>query len=286
MSIITNSARENSKIVAKPFLRWAGGKRRIVTHLIDRMPSKKIGHYWEPFLGSGALFFAISPEKAVLSDVNSELISCYKFLAKDPDLVFRYLKDHLVKDSETYYLKIRDYFNDRRFSAAQAARFLYLNRAGFNGIFRVNQNGKYNVPYGQKSPPPSPGRGELRTASKSLQNAQIFDLPFNDLFEEIQPKENDFIYFDPPYPPLNEETAYFTHYTDQKFYWTDHEALATQAGELAELGCNVMISNSDTAEVRAIYNSTIWTKNKLPVTRWIAANGNRKRVDELIITNY
>lgn len=272
----------------RPFLRWAGGKSRIVAHILQSLPNETLGQYWEPFLGSGALFFALAPERAHLSDLNSDLIACYEQLRDRPDLVFRYLREHLSSTSEDYYYRVREAYNSsrlskRRLSAAQAARFIYLNRTSFNGIFRVNQKGEYNVPYGHKEPPPAPSCEDLRLASLLLNKASLAAQSYEAILGGNEVKPGDFVYLDPPYPPLN-DTSKFTHYTASRFSWEDQERVAALANELESLGCFVMISNTDVEGIRELYSG--WNMCTLPVTRWIAANGSRHKVCDLIITSY
>jgi DNA adenine methylase len=271
-------------VECKPFLRWAGGKSHIVKELLKYLPEGKVGDYWEPFLGSAALFFALAPEHAHLSDSNSDLVTCYKQVRDRPELVIRYLREHLSKTSEKYYYQVRHRYNiSKKPSAAQAARFIYLNRTSFNGIFRVNQKGEYNVPYGYKEPPPAPSNEDLRVASTLLKNASLSDNSYEVILADEAIKTGDFVYLDPPYPPLN-KSANFTHYTISRFSWKDQENVATLADELRRRGCLVMISNTDIEHIRELYSA--WNIYTLPVTRWIAASGSRHKVTELVITSY
>jgi DNA adenine methylase len=279
----TSKDHSDERIVGRPFLRWAGGKSRIVRHLIEFLPEEPFREYWEPFLGAGALFFALAPRRAHLSDSNSEMISCFRAVRDRPDLVFRYLREHLPKTSKEYYYQIRQLYNTSGPSIAQAARFLYLNRAGFNGIYRVNRKGEYNVPYGHKEPPPAPSREDLQLASRLLRNASLSNCPYEIALTHDGPRPGDFVYLDPPYPPLN-ETSNFTHYTTSRFSWKDQENVAQLANEIRNRNCFVMVSNSDIERVRGLYSG--WHIHTLPVTRWIAANGSRYAVAELVATNY
>jgi len=229
------------------------------------------------------MFFALAPEKAHLSDSNSDLISCFKFIHSHPDLVHRYLKKHLENTSEDYYYLVRGIYNHSRPSAAQAARFIYLNKSSFNGIFRVNQKGEYNVPYGNKEPPAIPSLEELRTASGLLNSASLTDKSFDVALSDELIQAGDFIYMDPPYPPLN-GTSYFRHYTASRFSLSDHERVADVARRFKQKGCYVMVSNADLVFVRELFSG--WYLYTLPVVRWIAANGTRFKVAELVITNY
>jgi len=277
---IHSSARES---LGSPFLRWAGGKSRIVRHLLTCVP-KRFAGYWEPFLGAGALFFALQPDQAHLSDSNSALISCFRDVLDRPNLLHRYLRSHLAHTSEDHYYRVRDTYNHTaRTSVAQSARFLYLNRAGFNGIYRVNKEGEYNVPYGHKEPPPAPSRQALREASTALQQATLCDDSYERVLSNSSIRETDFVYLDPPYPPMS-LTSKFNHYTASRFTWKDQVEVARYANVLRARGCFVMISNAGIQEIRDLYDD--WYIHHLPVTRWVSANGSRHQVVELVITSY
>lgn len=216
-----------------PLLRWAGGKRQLLSRLIEFVPADfACGTYREPFLGAASLFFALQPPKAVLSDANAFLISCYAHVRDNWSAVNRHLRLHGQQTSEAHYYKIRTLYNKSRHSAAQAARFIYLNKTCFNGIFRVNMRGEFNVPYGWKEPPALPDSKVLERASKALRHATLVCHKFQEALQDA--KQNDFVYLDPPYPPLN-GTAYFTHYTMDRFTKLDQERLADVVRFLA--GC-------------------------------------------------
>ena len=270
----------------KPFLRWVGGKQKIVKHLISFIP-EKYNNYHEPFVGSGALFFYLGPKKAYLSDCNGELINCYCQIRDNPDRVYQYLLDHVSKTSEEYYYYIREKFNACKIkNSAQAGRFLYLNRTNFNGIYRVNLKGKYNVPYGKKEPPPIPTYHNIKYASLLLRNVELMNDNFqNSMKNNIS--ENDFIYLDPPYPPISKINSNFNHYTDGRFSWKDQIEVAKIATKYIK-NCYIMVSNSDIPEVRSLYEelSSEWKFSTLPVRRFVSANGQRKMVNEIVITNY
>lgn len=266
----------------KPFLRWAGGKSRITKLLADYVP-EKYNRYWEPFLGSGALYFYLRPNKAYLSDSNSALVDCYKHVSEYPEKIFNKLQEYRKRTSEDYYYEVRDLYNKSKSSIEQSARFIYINKSNFNGIFRVNEKGKYNVPYGHKKSLAFPSLDEFKEISKLLKSATINNYSFDNIKNKKTLKPNDFIYLDPPYPPLT-TTSYFTHYTAERFTWDDQQKVANLANELAEKGCFIMISNSDVPKIRELYRD--WNKYKLPVVRWVAANGKRHKVNELVITNY
>ena len=220
-----------------PLLRWAGGKRFLVSRLKKFVPSDyKDRVYHEPFLGSASLFFSLHPERSVLSDANEHLINCYKYVRDNPILIADYLKEHGEKNSEKYYYEVRDIYNRSKPSVAQAARFIYLNRTCFNGIFRVNLSGKFNVPYGWKDSPILPDRTWLRNVSNFFKKATLNSDPFEKTLTLIN--ADDFVYLDPPYPPLN-GTSYFTHYTKDRFVEEDQRRLAEMVHCLNDLRCYI-----------------------------------------------
>lgn len=268
----------------KPFLRWAGGKNRSVPFLIDHLPSdfSTINRYFEPFLGAGSLFFSLTPRKAKLSDINKDLIECYQAVKQRPDLVSRYLDQHLAKTCEAYYYQMRYKYNYSKPSIYRAALFIYLNKTCFNGIWRVNKKGKSNVPYGRQDHPALPSKKELVRVSQALASAELEQKNYKDIIEEV--RHGDFVYLDPPYPPLS-NTSNFTHYTKEGFNKEDHKKLANFARELTQKGCHVLVSNSDTEYIRSLYEND-FNIFELEVTRLIRADGKRYKVKEIAITNY
>lgn len=269
----------------KPFLKWAGGKRQILKDLLEYLPPDVNGRtYREPFLGAGSLFFALNPKSAFLSDANGHLMMTYQYVRDDPDLVSDYLREHARNDCQSYYYKIRDLYNSKRNncgSAAQAARFIYLNKTCYNGIFRVNMSGQFNVPYGRYEVASLPTLDHLRQVSAVLQSKRIFAAPFEKALESV--KKGDFVYLDPPYPPLN-GTSNFTHYTKDKFGDADQEKLATLVSDLDSAGCLFMLSNASTRKIKNLYRR--FNTKTLPVIRFITCKSKRHKVKELVITNY
>ena len=227
------------------------------------------------------MFFEINPKKAILSDANEHLINCFKHVRDNPDLVSRYLQQHAQKDCEKYYYKVRDIYNNSNFSAAQAARFIYLNKTCYNGIFRVNLSGLFNVPCGRYNTVSIPTPKHLRAVSKVLKSKELTTASFEKALEKVQ--KGDFIYLDPPYPPLN-GTSCFTHYTIDKFNDKDQEKLASYAKEIDTSGCLFMLSNASTKKIRKLYKG--FNIKILSVTRFITCKSKRHKVKELVITNY
>jgi len=269
---------------AKPFLRWAGGKTRLIRFLDNHLPKdfSNGNRYYEPFLGAGSLFFRLKPQKATLSDNNEDLIDCFQAVRKRPNLILKYLRQHLLSTCEEYYYKMREKYNTSKPSIAKAALFIYLNKTCFNGIWRVNKKGQFNVPYGFKEPPCLPSRDELFEASKVLSKARILQMDYKEIAKYV--KQGDFVYFDPPYPPLN-GTSNFTHYTRERFTEKDHYELARIAKIINEIGCYVLISNADTPYIRSLYEDD-FNIFELEVTRWIRTDGKRYKAKEIAITNY
>lgn len=268
----------------KPFLRWAGGKTHSVPFLLQHLPSDFTAPstYFEPFLGAGSLFFSLRPQKAILSDNNKDLIESYRAIQKNPILIFKYLSEHRGKTSEHYYYEMRNKYNNSKSSIYRAALFIYLNKTCFNGIWRVNGKGEFNVPYGKQEHPSIPSKDELIRISEALASAEITHCNYKDIIDKVQ--KADFVYLDPPYPPLS-NTSNFTQYTSGGFTEKDHEELALFAKELTQKGCYVLISNSDTGYIRSLYQGN-FNIFELEVTRLIRADGHRYKVREIAITNY
>lgn len=277
---------DGCRIKAEPFLRWVGGKRRMVCHLLSYLPKdldKRL--YCEPFVGAGSLFFVLEPERAFISDNNEHLIRCYRAVRDNPDLVSKYLCEHAAESCKGYYYQVRHLYNRRNnsasFSAAQAARFIYLNQTCFNGVFRVNRRGEFNVPYGLKERPLLPSRNLLQQVSEVLRRADLAILPFEDALEVAT--ASDFYYLDPPYPPLN-GIANFTHYTSDRFGERDQRRLAERVVRLHSRGCKFMMTNADMPLIRKLYDR--FNIFELSVTRYVTCRRKKHRVCELVITNY
>lgn len=271
---------------AKPFLRWIGGKQQIVAQLLRCLP-EDVGsrQYIEPFVGAGSLFFALAPQLAVISDLNEHLIHCYKSICESAELLSDYLIKHRAESCCEYYYAQRELYNRRckasKLTAAQAARFIYLNQANFNGVFRVNKKGEYNVPFGKKDHLALPSLEQLLKVADLLKTATILCAPYSDVLTEAG--KSDFVYLDPPYPPLN-GTAYFTHYTKDRFGENDQTELARLTYEASKRGCKIMMTNADTPAIRKLYEG--FKMKPLPVTRFVTCKKERYKATELVITNY
>lgn len=240
-------ASDTSDVLVRPVLKWAGGKTQLLPDLIKRLP-KQYNRYIEPFIGGGALFFALQPEKAIIGDSNPELINLYECLGKNPDAVIRHLKK--FKNTETDFYKIRRL----RFAALEkyfaAARTIYLNRTCFNGLYRVNKNGDFNVPFGRYKNPSICQAENLLAVSDLLSETKIIRADYLKTLSLAKP--NDLVFLDPPYLPVS-DSADFKRYTKEQFSEDDHRQLASEVHRLHRLGCHVIITNSNHPLVMDLY---------------------------------
>ncbi len=252
---------------------------RVLSTLVP--PLAENGRYFEPFLGAGSLFFALQPKRAVIGDRNDELISCIRRVQDRPDLVWRYLREYRALRGEKSYLRERALFNRLPDSNRRAALFVYLNKSCFNGIWRVNKHGMFNVPYGHKDGIAFPGLTELRAASHAPRQAEIRVGDFAETVADA--KQGDFVYLDPPYPPLN-GTAFFCHYTRERFGRADHERVAEVFQSLGSRGCRVLLSYADVPLVQRLYRGC--RSASIATQRYVASHGRRYQVRDLAIMNY
>jgi DNA adenine methylase len=266
----------------KPFLKWVGSKRFLLPEILRRLP-KKMNAYYEPFLGGGAVFFALAAEgrfkKAVLSDANAELVATYNALADEVDAVIERLHEHVY--DKTHYYAVRAH--EPRSLPAKAARMIYLNRTCFNGLYRVNQKGHFNVPFGRYTNPTICDEGNLRAVSKVLKSKGVSVLVADFVDAVKKAHEGDVVYFDPPYVPLS-TTSDFTTFTKGGFGTADQVRLRDCFKSLEERGVHVLLSNSDAPMVRELYKGFRVSKVKAP--RRVNSKGNKRGdVGELIISS-
>jgi DNA adenine methylase len=282
-------------MIARPFLKWAGGKTALLPEILPRLP-KKINTYYEPFVGGGAVFFALAAEKrfegANISDVNSELVEAYSTVGADPKGVIKVLKRHAKKHCEDHYYAIRALNHTKLSRIERAARTIYLNRTGFNGLYRVNRKGLFNVPFGDYANPTICNEENLIAVS-SLLIAKLGAAAWNDDFTvgvairdfEIavsDAKRGDAVYFDPPYVPVS-KTANFTAYSKGGFNDEEQARLRDCFARLYKRGVHVLLSNSDTPFVRKLYKGFKLEKVQAP-RRINSKGGKRGNVGELLIT--
>lgn len=260
----------------RPFLKWVGGKRQIMPELLARVPSV-MGTYFEPFIGGGALFFAIKPVRAVLADLNLRLVRTYRGVQRSSDKVIKLLRTYPYE--ETFYYKQRALDIDSKTDAELAAWFIYLNKTGFNGLYRVNSKNRVNVPFGRHASPNICDAVTIHSCAAALSGAEIIHQDFETVLERA--REGDFVYLDPPYVPIS-ATSYFTSYTADGFGWPDQVRLHAVAQRLRACGANILLSNADSPEIRSLYSD--FTVEVIPARRSINSNRTaRGAVDELLI---
>jgi DNA adenine methylase len=265
--------------MTQPFLKWAGGKRKLVPEIMKLMP-KKFGNYHEPFVGGGALFWGLETcqdFQAFLSDRNSRLVDTYVAIRDDVEAVMDELRTYPYE--KEFYLRTRTQLDEGP-SAQRAARFIYVNRAGFNGMYRVNSRGEFNIPFGRYTNPTICDEERLRDCSRALQDVQVQHEDFTEAASRAI--GGDFVYFDPPYLPIS-KTSDFTGYTPGGFSLEDHRRLCNVARTLAARGVYVLISNSNAPAILELYADGFDIK-PVQMTRSINANGKgRGSVEELLI---
>lgn len=261
-----------------PVVKWVGGKTKLLPELLARMPAR-FGRYYEPFAGGAALFFRVAPARAVLGDRNAALMLTYQTIARELDGVTAVLKQHAAKQrrlGERHYLAVRDAWNaGYGIPVERAAAFLYLNRACYNGLWRVNRSGVFNVPMGRYSDPLSGIAERLRVAAPALARAEFRAGDYRAVIRDA--RRGDLVYFDPPYDGT------FTSYTAESFGDASQAELAYEVRRLAQRGVRVMVSNADTPRIRALYAGL-----RIDVVRCPRAinrdTSRRGAVDEVIVT--
>jgi DNA adenine methylase len=270
---------------ATPFLKWVGGKGKLERSLsVLYPPGVELMRHVEPFMGGGALFFARAPERALLCDINRDLVQTYTCVRDELTNVLKHLQKLALAHGEDCYYEARDRYNTRnhRTAAERAALFIYLNKTCFNGLYRVNKSGQFNVPMGRYAKPAIADVATLRAASKALAQADLRCTPFESLLSEAKP--GDFIYLDPPYEPVS-RTANFTAYASDGFTQADQTRLRDVYRELDRRGSKLMLSNSDVPFIRDLYRG--YQIDEVLAARAVSCDpGKRGPVRELVIRNY
>jgi DNA adenine methylase len=264
-------------------LKWAGGKRRLLSQYQDHFPPrKKVNHYFEPFIGSAAVFFYLQYGRATLADQNEKLIEVYRMVRDDVEGVIRALKPH--RNESDYFYAVRAQNPDQLEPVARAARIIYLNKTCYNGLYRENQKGAFNVPFGRYVNPKICDEDRLRQASAALQGVELLAADFEQVVATAVP--GDFIYFDPPYVPLN-QTSNFTSYHRAGFGYEDQVRLSETVHQLTEQGIRVMLSNSSAPLVYELYGRPAYHRIEIQARRNINSKASgRGPVKELLILNY
>ena len=271
----------------KPFVKWAGGKKQLLTELACRMP-ERYGRYYEPFIGGGALLLHVRPKNAVINDVNSQLLNIYRQLAQDAEAVIAALDAYDAREcDEKLYLAMRERYNamiaGNVLDAACAALMIWINKHCFNGLYRVNAKGLFNVPYNNRTGGASMDRENLLKIGSYLESAavEIREGDFQAALCDV--KAGDFVYLDSPYIPVS-STANFTSYAKTGFSREDHERLAQEYRRLDALGAKVMLSNNDVPLVHELYKD--FSISSVGVRRAINRDASARRGREVIVTNY
>jgi DNA adenine methylase len=269
--------RPKSDVKAKPFLKWAGGKARSAKRLVELAPPLT-GGFWEPFMGSAAVFFELGPERAVLSDANSELVVCFQEVARDPHAVMDALDS--MPNTRDNYLQVRVQSVGLLSPIERAARVIYLNKTSFRGLWRVNRRGEFNVPYGAYQRPYY-NRDNLLRASKALSAA---DIRLGDFAEVIsESRDGDWVYLDPPYVP-DRKWGDFKRYTADQFPETRVRELADLMRAADRRGVFLTLTNSDTELVRRTFHG--FRVRRLSTRRDIHLKAAERASTDLVITNY
>lgn len=278
-SIDNSPATERPVVKLKPIVKWAGGKTQLLSELIPRIPDYK-GKYIEPFFGGGALYFALCPENAIIADSNPELINAYRMIAEHVEDVIELLSGY--ENTEEFFYKMRDIDWESLSEIEAAARFIYLNKTCFNGLYRVNKYGHFNVPYGRYKKPNICDASTLRAASEVLKGATIVCGDFIDVLREYA-KPGDFVFLDPPYIPVS-EYGDFKRYTKEQFRENDHRKLAEEVRRLQALGCYVILTNSNHPLVHELYKG--FPIDIIQTKRAISSKGNSRTGEDAIVTAF
>jgi DNA adenine methylase len=278
-----------NRLVA-PFLKWAGGKRQLLPEIRKYIPNR-FNTYYEPFVGAGAVLFDLQPKNAVINDINKELVNVYQVIKKNIDELIVELKRHENGNYSEYFYTIRDLDRDKETydqlsSVEKAARMIYLNKTCFNGLFRVNSQGQFNVPFGRYKNPQIVNESVLRAVHDYLSTSEVNII--NDDFTKAvaDAKEGDFIYFDPPYDPVS-DTSSFTGYSLDGFNKNDQLRLRDLCVELDKRNCKFLLSNSSTDFIREIYEEKGFHVVKVSASRNInSVASKRGKIDEVLVMNY
>lgn len=276
--------------LVKPFVKWVGGKKQLLD-IINLYRPKSFGRYYEPFVGGGSVFMNLQYSKTTINDYNTELINVYEVVRDSVDELLAVLKVHAEKNSQEYFYSLREWDRtgtlEEKNSVERAARFIYLNKTCYNGLFRVNAQGQFNVPYGRYKNPNIVNEEVLRADSKFLNKSTIKILKGDFEHSVKNAKKGDFIYLDPPYAPLVEDTHNFVGYTLNGFGYEEQLRLRDLFIKLDKKGCYVMLSNSSSKIIHELYKDYAETTEIVGATRMVNSKASgRGKVDEVLIMNY
>lgn len=276
-ALAEQALKQTIAVPAKPILKWAGGKTQMLGDLLPKVPSS-YGRYIEPFFGGGAMFFALQPEQAVIADSNPELINLYRQVANHVDDVICQLKKYENTQEMFYAVRGQDW--TMLPEAEAAARTIFLNKTCFNGLYRVNKKGQFNVPFGKYKNPKICDEEGLKAASAALKKAEIVCGDYLLVLEHYA-QPGDFVFLDPPYLPISEYSD-FKRYTKEQFYEEDHVELAKMVKTLHERGCHVILTNSNHPLVHELYAP--FTIDVIQTKRHISCNGSTRKGEDVIVT--
>lgn len=275
----------NSKIA--PFVKWAGGKRQLLTQIKERMP-KFYNKYYEPFVGGGAVIFEFLPQNAVINDINRALVNTYRQICNEPEVFLKVIykmDSDMWEDGKKYYYSLRERYNEKlmkeEFDIELAALFVFINKHCFNGLYRVNRKGLFNVPYND-SKRKSYDEENIRAISQYLKGVTILEGDFETACENA--KEGDFIFFDSPYAPLNPTS--FESYTKEGFDIESHKRLSRLFDNLTKRGCYCMLTNHNTKLIKELYSNKGYSLDIVSVKRMINSDASNRVGEEVIIYNY
>ena len=270
-----------------PVLKWAGGKSQLLRTIKDLIPSR-YDHYYEPFIGGGSVLLSVMPNKATINDINRQLINLYRQLQSKPENIIRFVNTmDAVRCDKDYYFTMREKYNQKiaanELDSECAALMIWINKHCFNGLYRVNRNGFFNVPYNNKNKGKSIDEDNIRAIGAYLRESEvtITCMDFEEACQNV--KNNDFVYFDSPYVPES-KTADFTAYAKNEFGIAEHVRLANLFKRLDKVGAKLMLSNNDVELVRDLYHDYNFTH--LDVKRMINCDASKRVGKEVIITNY
>ena len=262
---------------AKPLLKWAGGKSQLLKELVAKFPDNT-GKYIEPFFGGGALYFHLQPQHGVIADSNPELINLYKTVAATPELIIKYLKE--FKNDKDLFLEVRRRDWRKLSPAKAAARTIFLNKTCFNGLYRVNKSGQFNVPFGHYQNPNIADESTIRSASELLKRSTIVHGDYKEVLRKYA-RQGDFVFLDPPYLPISKYSD-FKRYTKEQFFEEDHIELAEEVKRLQELGCYVVLTNSNHPLVHELYAP--FEIEVIQTKRYINSNSKKRTGEDVIVT--
>lgn len=270
-----------------PFVKWAGGKRQLIDRISERMP-QEFNDYYEPFIGGGAVLFELQPENAVINDINASLINTYRVVANKPkefiDCVQKF-DEAMGEDGKTYYYCLRERYNNKllneEFDIELAALFVFINKHCFNGLYRVNGKGAFNVPY-NNSKKKSIDVQSIMAVSEYLKKVTVMLGDFEVACQNA--KQGDFVFLDSPYAPLNPTS--FEAYTKEGFALESHERLAKLFDELTQRGCYCMLTNHNTELINRLYGNKGYRIDVVDVKRMINSDASKRTGEEVIICNY